>query len=69
MVMKALGLALLLLIVGMAVPKARVRIFEAVSPVTNRVKSATVPRHLSIMADQLEIRLRTKGPLPGGDAA
>lgn len=69
MVMKVVGLALLLLIVGMAIPKARVRIFEAVSPVTNRVKTATVPRHLSIMADQLEIRIRTKGPLPGGEGA
>jgi Type II secretion system (T2SS), protein G len=65
-VLKVVGVLVLALIVGMAVPSARARIFEAVSPVTNRVKAATVPKKLEGMADQLEIRIRTKGPLPGG---
>lgn len=66
--MKIVGVAVLLLIVGMAIPAARDRIFETVSPLTNRVKSATVPSKLESMADQFEVRIRTKGPLPGGDA-
>ena len=57
----------MLLIVGISIPKTRVRMFEAVSPVTNRVKSAMVPDKLAGMADQLEIRIRTRGPLPMGE--
>jgi hypothetical protein len=67
--MKIIGFLVLLLIVGMAIPSARVRIFEAVSPVTNRLKAATVPRKLTSMADQLEVRIRTKGAIPAGGGA
>ena len=67
MVLKVVGFLVLLLMVGMSIPKTRARIFEAVSPVTNRVKSAAVPGTLVGMADQLEIRIRTRGPLPGGE--
>lgn len=67
MVMKVMGLMVALLVVGMAVPQTRVRIIEGVSPVTNRVKAATVPSKLASMANQLEIRIRTRGPLAGGE--
>jgi Type II secretion system (T2SS), protein G len=69
MVMKIVGVFVVLLIVGMAIPAARVQIFEAVSPVTDAVRSKMVPSKLEGMADQLEIKIRTKGPLRPGEEA
>jgi hypothetical protein len=64
--MKIVGYLVVLLIVVLAIPQTRVRLFEAVSPITDRVKVGMLPRGLEGMADQLEIRLRTQGPLTAG---
>jgi type II secretion system (T2SS) protein G len=66
-VKRIVGVLVVLFLVGMAVPTARTRIFDAMSPVTNRIKTAGAGKELETMADQLEIRVRTKGPLAGGD--
>jgi Type II secretion system (T2SS), protein G len=65
LIRKLILLALLLFAVGMAIPKTRARMVEAVTPLMDRFRLKLVPSRLDSMADQLEARLGRGEPYPG----
>ena len=67
LIKKAFGLAVLLLIVGMTVPKTRVILLDVIRPVTDRVRNRMVPGRLKGMGTQLDIRVKRIGYLPEGE--
>jgi hypothetical protein len=64
MVKKLVMMAFVLLAVGMAVPSTREQIVDFVRPVKDEVGLRLVPRRLTVMADQLDVRLSRAEGLP-----
>jgi hypothetical protein len=64
MVKKLIMLAFVALAVGMAVPSTRAQIADSVRPLKDEVGNRLVPRRLTVMADQLDVRLGRGEDLP-----
>ena len=64
MVKKLVMMAFVLLAVGMAVPSTREQIVDFVRPVKDEVGIRLVPRRITTMADQLDVRLGRAEGLP-----
>ena len=65
LIRKLFVLLALLFATGMAIPKTRARMVEAVTPLMDRFRLKLVPSRLDAMADQLEARLKRGEPYPG----
>lgn len=65
MIKKAILALIVLLVVGMTIPQTRVRILEAVSPVTNNFKARIASGQLDTLADQVDIHYQRTGRFPG----
>lgn len=64
MVKKLIMLAFVALAVGMAVPSTRAQIADSVRPLKDEVGNRLVPRRITVMADQLDVRLGRGEGLP-----
>jgi len=64
MVKKLLMFGFVVLAVGMAVPKTRAMMADAVRPLKDDVAGRFVPRRINVMADQLDVRLSRAEGLP-----
>jgi hypothetical protein len=66
MIKRLILLALAALAVAMAVPSSRDWLGDQVRPVKDRIGASLVPRRVTAMADQLDVRLGRGEGLPAG---
>lgn len=66
LIRKLLLYAILLLAVGLTIPRSRARIIEVVTPTVDRVKLKLVPGRLDAIANQLEARVGRGEGFPAG---
>jgi Type II secretion system (T2SS), protein G len=57
MIKQLIFLVIIVFGIGMAVPRTRSRIMDSVKPFRDNLVARLVPRRLSVMADQMDIRL------------
>ncbi|MDH3270569.1 MAG: type II secretion system protein GspG [Gemmatimonadota bacterium] len=61
---KLIMLAFVVLAVGMAIPSTRAQIANSFVPIKDEIGRKLVPRRLTVMADQLDVRLSRGESLP-----